>query len=80
MRRALELLEKHFDLATVGDHARYKETILKITGWTDIDMPRQNTHKGELMFTKKEVEQLHKLLTANGDTDFIDQVKKIYDV
>lgn len=76
----MQLLDKHFEIATVGDHARYKETLLKMTGWKDREMPRHNTHKGELIFTKEQVEELHKLLDANGDTDFISEVKKMYDV
>lgn len=50
-----------------------------MTGWIDKEMPRHNTHKGELIFTKEQVEELQMLLTANGDTDFIHQVKQIYD-
>lgn len=79
VRRALELLQKHFDIVTVGDHARYKETLLRMTGWEDREMPRHNTHRGELIFTKEQVEELQKLLTANGDIDFISEVKKLYD-
>jgi hypothetical protein len=75
----LELLQKHFEIVTVGDHGRYKATLLKMTGWQDREMPRHNTHKGELVFTKEQVEELQQLLTANGDTDFISQVKNIYD-
>eukprot|EP00956_Cyclotella_meneghiniana_P037853 scaffold145458_cov77-Cyclotella_meneghiniana.AAC.3 len=48
-------------------------------GWIDKEMPRHNTHKGELTFTKEQVEELQMLLIANGDTDFIRQVKQIYD-
>ena len=79
MQRAIELLQRHFDIVTVGDHTRYKEAILKRTGWDDIVMPRKNTHRGELMFQKEEVEELHKLLDKNGDIDFIYEVKKIYE-
>lgn len=78
VRRGLELLQRHFDIVTVGDHARYKETLLRMTGWEDRDMPRHNTHSGELIFTKEQVEELQKLLTANGDIDFISEVQKRY--
>ena len=41
-------------------------------------MPRHNTYRGTLVFTKEEVEELFKLLDENGDIDFIYEVKKIY--
>lgn len=78
VRRALELLRKHFDIITVGEHARYKDTLLSMTGWEDKIMPRHNTYRGTLVFTKEEVEELFKLLDENGDIDFIYEVKKIY--
>jgi len=37
-----------------------------------------NIHKKQLDFTKKEVENLYRLLEMNGDIDFIDQVKMEY--
>ncbi|KAL3784100.1 hypothetical protein HJC23_012732 [Cyclotella cryptica] len=78
VRRALDLLEKHFDIVTVGDHSRYKDTLLRMTGWENKIMPRQNTYPGTLVFTKEEVEELQKLLNENGDIDFLYEVKKIY--
>ena len=76
--RAMELLHRHFDIVTLADHATFMNTLLKWTGWTHINMPRSNVHRGELQFTKKEVENLQKLLRKNGDTDFVDQVKLEY--
>ena len=78
VRRALELLHKHFDIVTVGDHTRYKDTLLSMTGWEDKIMPRHNTYRGTLVFTKEEIEDLYKLLNENGDIDFIYEVKNIY--
>lgn len=78
VRRAMELLHRHFDLVTLADHTLFSGTLLNWTGWTPIDMPRTNVYKKELNFTKKEVEHLQKLLQKNGDIDFIDQVKKEY--
>ena len=76
--RAMELLHRHFDIVTLADHATFSNTLLNWTGWTHINMPRSNVHRGELQFTKKEVENLQKLLRKNGDTDFVDQVKLEY--
>ncbi|KAL7533994.1 hypothetical protein ACHAXR_009790 [Thalassiosira sp. AJA248-18] len=76
--RALGLLHRHFDIVTVGDHATFMDTILNWTGWLPIKMPKTNVYQKELQFTKKEVEDMQKLLKKNGDTEFIDQVKQEY--
>jgi hypothetical protein len=76
--RALDILHRHFDVVTVGDHETFMGTILNWTGWTPVKMPHMNVYKRELNFTKDEVANLQKLLQANGDIDFIDQVKIDY--
>eukprot|EP00804_Cyclotella_cryptica_P022882 CCRYP_005081-RA/>CCRYP_005081-RA protein AED:0.05 eAED:0.05 QI:52/1/1/1/0.75/0.6/5/1425/385 len=78
VRRAMEILDTHFDVITIGDHAEFKRQILNMTGWTDMDIPHANVYKKELDFTKKEIEALQKGLAKNGDTDFIDMVKLRY--
>ena len=57
VRRAMELLERHFQVVTVGNHGAFVDQVLNLTGWTHIDMPYKNAFKGELSFTKKEVER-----------------------
>lgn len=79
VRRALELLRDHFDIVTVLDHDRFKRELLEMTGWRDKEMARTNTYKGELTFTKKEVEEMQKLLDKNGDTEFIRRVKEMHE-
>ena len=49
-----------------------------MTSWPDIEMKRRNTFHKDLLFTKTEVEQLQKLLDDNGDTEFMYEVKKLY--
>jgi hypothetical protein len=77
--RAMELLHRHFDIVTIGDHDTFMG---KLLNWTTLT--RENTYKkmnifkGELEFNKKEIENLQKLLQKNGDLDFIDQVKVDY--
>ena len=78
MTRALELLHRHFDVVTVGDHKTFQATVMNWTGWKLTNIPRTNVYKGDLIFTKKEVETLQKLLQKNGDIDFVDQVKREY--
>ena len=78
--RALELLARHFDIISVGEHEQFKERITLFTGWDNDneEMKRKNTYHGEIHFTKREVENLQKLLEANGDIDFIEKVKLLF--
>ena len=78
VQRALQLLHDHFDIVSVGDHNGYKKKLLSMTGWDDLEMERTNTYNGELSFTKKEIEEMQKLMNDNGDTDFMYEVKKLY--
>ncbi|EED93232.1 predicted protein [Thalassiosira pseudonana CCMP1335] len=78
VRRAMEILNQHFDVVSIADHAQYKRDILEMTGWIDMEIPHSNVYKKEIEFTKKEVETLQKRLTLNGDIDFIEMVKMRY--
>lgn len=49
-----------------------------MTGWEDKEMERTNSYTKEISFTKKEVEEMQKLMEENGDTEFIYEVKKMY--
>lgn len=44
----------------------------------DTTIVRHNTFSKELSYTKKEIEDLHKLLYENGDIDFIHEIKSRY--
>lgn len=78
VRRGMELLARHFDLVTVGNHKVFQERLLSMTGWLHSDIPHTNVFKGQLDFTKKEVEHMQKVLKANGDTDFVYEAEKKY--
>jgi len=78
VRRGMELLARHFDLVTVGNHKLFQERLLSMTGWPHLDIPHANVFKGQLNFTKKEVEHMQKVLKANGDTDFVYEAEKKY--
>ena len=56
VRRAMEILERHFDVVTVGNHDLFMNKVLNMTGWDYIKMPHTNSFRGELTFTKKRVE------------------------
>ncbi len=75
VKRAMEILERHFDLVVVGNHELYMKRVLDVTGWNYQKMKSRNVYHIENVFTKKELEGLVKLITENGDVDFIDAVK-----
>jgi len=76
--RALQLLARHFDIVAVGGHEKFKHRMQQFTGWEDKEMPRRNSHEGTLNFTKKEVENIQKLLEENGDINFMEKVKLLF--
>ena len=75
VKRALELLHRHFDIVTVGNHAAFEDQLLNLTGWPFMKMLNRNRYLKELVFTKDEVKSLQKLLVRNGGMEFIDRVK-----
>ena len=75
--RAMELLHRHFDIVTVGDHDAFMGKILDWTGWTrDNKYRMMNVNKKELEFTKKvSVATTHHYLVVDlrtGNTTFHD--------
>ena len=57
VQRAMQILDEHFDVVTVGNHNLFMSMVLDMTGWEYIKMPYTNSFKGELVFTKKRVEK-----------------------
>lgn len=78
VRRAMELLARHFDVVLLSDHERFTEIMLKITGWVPTKMPHGNTFKGSLEYTERELRKIIDLTEANGDVLFIDAVRHVY--
>ncbi|EJK48588.1 hypothetical protein THAOC_32599 [Thalassiosira oceanica] len=78
VRRAIEILVRHFDVVMVSDYARFTEIICRITGWTCLKMKHANAFKGQLNFTERELRKIKDLTEANGDNLFIDAVKHVY--
>jgi hypothetical protein len=48
VKRAMEILDDHFDVITIGDHNEFKRQILEMTGWVDMEIPHTNVYKREL--------------------------------
>ena len=77
VKRALDLLHRHFDIVSM-DHATFLDKLLSVTGWPYVKMLNRNRYLKELNFRKDTIESLQKLLVSNGDLDFIDRVKYEY--
>ena len=78
VRRAMELLQRHFDIVLLSDYDKFAQIILKITGWKGIDVRHHNSFNGELEYTEMELDKIRRLTVANGDVQFIDAVKHVY--
>lgn len=78
VRRAMELLQRHFDIVMLSDYKRFNDIILKVTGWLGFEMKHANVFKGELDYTERELNKIKTLTEANGDVLFIDAVKHVY--
>ena len=48
VKRAMQILDTHFDVITIGDHTEFKRQILEMTGWIDMEIPHSNVYKKEL--------------------------------
>eukprot|EP00578_Thalassiosira_sp_NH16_P029687 CAMPEP_0181077308 /NCGR_PEP_ID=MMETSP1071-20121207/883_1 /TAXON_ID=35127 /ORGANISM="Thalassiosira sp., Strain NH16" /LENGTH=92 /DNA_ID=CAMNT_0023158547 /DNA_START=1 /DNA_END=279 /DNA_ORIENTATION=- len=59
-------------------YGMFVREVLDRTGWDRVTMPHKNASRGELDFAKMEVENLQKLLTPNGDIEFMDAVRQRY--
>ena len=44
-------------MVTVGNHDMFVREVLDRTGWDRVTMPHKNAFRGELNFTKREVEK-----------------------
>jgi len=78
VRRGMELLTRHFDIVLVGDHDRFNEIVLKVTGWEGAEIPHSNSFNGELIFSERELYKIQRLTEENGDVQFLDAVKHVY--
>lgn len=80
VERALEILVRHFDVVSVGEHGHFAKRLCSITGWKCKELSRLNSgpSEGRLVFSKHDIEKLQRLLRVNGDIDFIERVKLIY--
>ena len=64
VRRAIEILQRHFDVISLGDHELFTDIIHKITGWKPLKKRASNIFGGELNYSYagKSVQLNHRLI------------------
>ena len=78
VKRAVELLSRHFDLVGYSNYDYFMEAVLNVTGWERQPMKHANSFNGELRYTEGELEMVKRLTEENGDVMFIDAVRHLY--
>mmetsp|Transcript_15977 Transcript_15977/g.26218 ORF Transcript_15977/g.26218 Transcript_15977/m.26218 type:complete len:345 (-) Transcript_15977:579-1613(-) len=78
VRRAVEILQRHFDVVSLGDYDIFADIIHKITGWLPEKITESNVFGGDLNYSYAELQKIKDLTEANGDVAFIDAVKHLY--
>mmetsp|Transcript_3161 Transcript_3161/g.6685 ORF Transcript_3161/g.6685 Transcript_3161/m.6685 type:complete len:355 (+) Transcript_3161:32-1096(+) len=78
IRRAMELLQRHFDIVLLSDYERFTKIVLKLTGWKGVDMRHHNSFNGPLNFTERELDMVRRFTEFNGDVGLIDAVRHVY--
>ena len=51
VRRAIEILARHFDVVSLGNHEMFTDIIHKITGWTPLKKRASNIFDGDLNYS-----------------------------
>jgi hypothetical protein len=51
VRRAIEILQRHFDVVSLGDHDTFTDIINKITGWKPLQKRASNIFGGDLNYS-----------------------------
>lgn len=51
VRRAIEILSRHFDVVSLGDHELFTDIINKITGWQRFEKKASNIFDGDLNYS-----------------------------
>ena len=78
VRRAIEILQRHFDVVSLGDHDRFTDIMNKITGWMPKKKQASNIFGGDLNYSYAELQHIKSLTESNGDVMFIDAVNHLY--
>ncbi|KAL7451073.1 hypothetical protein ACHAWC_004572, partial [Mediolabrus comicus] len=72
VRRAIEILQRHFDVLLLSDYDRFTDIIHKMTGWFPRNIRESNVFQGDLNYSYADLQKIKSLTEANGDVMFID--------
>lgn len=79
VKRAMRLLNEHFDIVLVDGKGDFAEELLRVTGlFASSQVKQAEVSDGGLVYSKDLVSGFGKMSTSNGDADFIDAVSHIY--
>lgn len=79
VKKAMDILRNHFDLVVYQNHDLFVDIITKALGFPPISLRTTNQHMLEINFTTQELDLLKNKIYENGDVDWINAVRHIYD-
>ena len=79
VRKAMDILRKHFDLVIYQNHELFVEIITRMIEFVPISLRSSNEHKLEINFTSDEIGLMKRRVYENGDVDWINAIRHVYD-
>lgn len=76
---ALEMLREHFDLVMYQNHELFVEIITKMIGVSPMPLLSTNEHELEINFTSEELNLMKKKILKNGDVDWINAIRYVFE-
>lgn len=78
VRRAMDLLKRHFDLVVYQNHDLFVEIITRMIEFVPISLRSSNQHMLEINFTIDEIRLMKQKIYENGDVDWINAIRHVY--
>jgi hypothetical protein len=79
VKTGIDILRRHFDLVIYQNHTRLQEIVPKMMNVPPMPIKSVNLFPLEIKFTAKELGLLKRKIYENGDNDWINAVRHIYD-
>jgi hypothetical protein len=77
--RGIQLLKNHFDLVIYQNHDLFVQVVTKLTGAIFVKLRPSNQHLLEINFTTHELDLMKQKILENGDDEWINAIRHIYD-
>ena len=77
--RGIDMLRNHFDLVIYQNHDLFVEIITKMLGIAPIPLESFNQHPRVIAFTSQDLGLLKQKIYENGDVDWINAIRLIYE-